>query len=87
MEKLELLRAQIEIIDRTIIEKLAERQAVVYEIGQLKARMGMQITDVERERQLSTFYTDMSLRYKIQPEFIQEIFTLILHHSKELQER
>lgn len=50
--RLDELRARITAIDETLIRTMAERQALVLEIGREKERLGLPILDPGREAQV-----------------------------------
>lgn len=85
MEKLKNLREGIEKIDAAIIGKLAERQKLVKEIGQIKAESGLCVLDPTREAQLVDRYRDLCKEYELDPTFVQGLFEIIFSYSRSLQ--
>lgn len=79
------LRQEIEQIDMTIIEKIAERQALAKQIGQLKLEEGSAIYDSAREEKLFKLYEDLSIYHQLPQAFIKDMFKMIIHQSKKLQ--
>ncbi|MEA2537859.1 MAG: hypothetical protein QOF11_2093 [Chloroflexota bacterium] len=51
-EELDALRARIDALDRTIVERLNERARLALEAGRLKAAHGDGVRDPEREREV-----------------------------------
>ena len=49
--KLDALRAELDRIDRELVDRAAERQRIVSEIGRLKKSSGRALRDFRRERQ------------------------------------
>ena len=47
---LEKLRSRVDQIDRQILDLLATRQALAKEIGEEKARSGLEVVDLAREQ-------------------------------------
>lgn len=85
MNELENLREHIQAIDKTIIEQLAHRQSIVKEIGRLKAKLGKDILDIEREQALMQYHHQLSLTFALDPTFIERIFEIIMLESKQQQ--
>jgi chorismate mutase len=85
MLTIEQLRKKIEQTDATIIEKLAKRQKLSKQIGQLKLRRGKDIVDRPREEQLFEFYEKLSERYHLQRTFVKRLFKLIIAYSRMVQ--
>lgn len=84
---LDQLRKQIEEIDSLIIANLAKRKIISLQIGKLKKEMGKKIFDPQREKELRVYYAQLSQNYKIDPEYILDIFSLIINDSRLLQEQ
>lgn len=85
MLKLEQLRQEIERIDAEIIAKLSVRQKLVLEIGALKAEAGKEVLDAARESQLRAYHERLCLEHRLEPEFVNKVFAIILDHSRKLQ--
>lgn len=83
---LETLRKKINTIDEDIIRLLAERQKVVKAIGQLKMEMGTTIIDPEREHALIEFHQRLGATYALSPDFIDQLFSIIILESRKLQQ-
>lgn len=84
-QELEALRKKIDLIDAAIIEKLVARQKLSKEIGQLKAQLGREIVDKEREKYLFHYHEELCARYHLSPTFIKQLFELIILDSQRLQ--
>ncbi|WP_202613991.1 chorismate mutase [Silvanigrella paludirubra] len=82
---LNTLRKEIEDIDKLIIECLAKRENISTKIGEIKREMGIQIYDSEREKNLNSYYHELSLKFNLDPEFILKIFKLIIKKSRNVQ--
>ncbi len=79
---LEKLRKKIKEIDTRIIENLVKRNEISIQIGKLKGKIGKEIYDPERESQLMDYYVKESEKLKINPEYVQNIFKIIISYSK-----
>lgn len=85
MQVLSQLRAQINQVDSDIIEKLAIRQQLSREIGEIKLAQGMEIIDPSREKELYALYEKLSSEYKLEPEFVKMLFKLIIGYCRGVQ--
>lgn len=86
MQNLKSLREKIQEIDAAIIGKLAERQKISKQIGEIKKQSGKTVLDEVRESELMSFYETLSLQYNLDPEFIKHVFKIIIDYSKKLQQ-
>ncbi|OGT46991.1 MAG: chorismate mutase [Gammaproteobacteria bacterium RIFCSPHIGHO2_12_FULL_41_15] len=85
MATIKQLREKIEVIDSAIIKKIAIRQKLSKQIGQLKNKAGKEILDNKREEALMHLYENLSAQYQLQESFIKRIFKIIITHSRRLQ--
>lgn len=85
MKTLTELRQDIENIDADIIRKLAEREKVSKEIGEIKKASKSQVQDIEREQKLEQLYESLSEQYGLSASFVKTIFQLIISHSRNIQ--
>ena len=79
------LRRKIEQTDALIIKKLAERQTLAQQIGQLKLEEGKEIIDLSQEQKLFNFYEKLCEKHQLQKSFINELFRIIIDYSREVQ--
>ncbi len=86
MQNLESLREEISRIDAEIIQKLAQRQKLVLEVGKIKADNALAITDNHRESQLFAYYEKLSQQYGLSADFVKQLFDLVISYSRRLQE-
>ena len=85
MPTIEQLRKQIEQIDASIIEKLAQRQELSKQIGQLKREKGLAVVDPTQEKKLFELYEYLCARYQLSPTLVKRLFKSIMIHSRNLQ--
>lgn len=85
-QKLEALRTEINQIDQEIIKLLAARQKRIMAIGSIKAKTGLQVRDASREAQLMKSYKELSGQYDLNAEYVQRVFKIILHYSRQSQQ-
>jgi len=84
-KQLEALREKINLIDAEIIEKLAERQRLVKQIGEIKSQYGQAVLDTSREAQLFEYYKTLCEQHQLDPVFVRQLFEIVFVYSRELQ--
>ncbi len=84
--KIEQLREKLDQIDEQIIQLLAERQMNVDAIGREKLVTKKATRDFEREKQLLTRARALAEKHGLEPELINELFSLIIRASLQKQE-
>ncbi len=82
---LALLRAEIDALDREILEALARRMAVVAEIARTKRAEGRPIRDFAREREILEGRAAAAAELGLAPGVIESIWRLILWASRDYQ--
>jgi chorismate mutase/prephenate dehydrogenase len=84
---LEKLRSQLSALDRRILDLVAERQAVVDEIGAAKQASAQVTRDFEREKQVIEMAREQALALGISPELAENLMELLIRSSLTKQER
>ncbi|VFP77831.1 prephenate dehydratase domain-containing protein [Buchnera aphidicola] len=84
---LELLRNQINNVDHKIIKLLSFRESLSIDILQNKIHNKLDIRDKNREIELFNNLHQLSKKNKINPEFIQKIFEIIVNNSILIQKK
>lgn len=84
--RIEQLRDKLDQIDEQIIQLLAERQMNVDAIGQEKLVTKKATRDYEREKKLLTRARKLAVQHGLEPELINELFSLIIRASLQKQE-
>ena len=84
---LEELRARLSEIDRDIIRLIADRQAVVGEIGRTKQSVGRATRDYEREKDVHDAARAEAESLGVDPKLADEIITTLIRASLTHQER
>lgn len=82
---LESLRRQVDAADHELLQVLSRRMALVKEIGALKRSLGMQIRDVEREREVLRDRVEAATALGLPPGEMESLFRLILRASRDYQ--
>lgn len=84
--QLKAFRSRIEAIDRELLKLLAERMQRAQEIGDLKKREGLDVTDPIREGQLEEDWTRWAGELNLPAEFVMKILNEVLDASRKRQE-
>lgn len=84
--RLAALRAELDRIDREMIERAAERQRVVSEIGRLKRSSGRQLRDFRREREVLDGVRAHAEDLGLDPELAESLLTRLIEASLTRQE-
>jgi chorismate mutase/prephenate dehydrogenase len=81
------LRARLSALDRQIIELVAERQAVVEQIGVVKQASGTATRDFAREKKVLDLARDQAEALNIPPRLVEALMQLLIRSSLTNQER
>jgi len=87
MHSIEALRNKINNIDARIIENLAEREALIKQIGLLKHAQKKEITDLEQETKQHAFYKQCCEQHQLNYGFVKRVFNLMMTHSRQQQKK
>ena len=85
-KSLEALRDQLDRIDRELVERAAERQRVVSEIGLIKKSVGRQLRDFRRERQVLDGVRAHAEGFGLDPNVAECLLTTLIEASLTRQE-
>lgn len=80
-------RTRIDEINQRVVELLAERQAIVDELCEVKADTGKSVRDPEREAELLAHVRSVAEEAGCPPELAEALFEEILEHSVQRQRR
>ena len=80
-------RTRIDEINERVVELLAERQAIVDALCELKADAGRTVRDPEREAELLAHVRSVADEAGLPPDLAETLFEEILAHSVERQRR
>lgn len=84
---LEALRERLTAVDRQIIELIAERQAIVAEIGRDKLKTGRATRDFQREKRVLDAGRETALACGLPPDLAEQVLRLLIRSSLTHQER
>ena len=85
-ERLKQLRQRLDAIDTAIVDAIAERQAVVAEIGELKQDSGSPLRHYAREREVIERGMARARSLGVSERVAREILETLIHHSLGKQE-
>src|SRR5262245_51493931 len=87
MKTLEDLRARLDVLDRRLLELVAERQAASAEIAAVKRATGQSIRDFAREREVLMRARSDAAALGIAPTLAEELLRSLIRGSLTTQER
>lgn len=84
---IELLREEIDIINRDILNLLAKRCDISIEIAKYKIKMNLPILDQNREKFILDNISKQSKTLGMNPKIVRIIFKYIINLSKDVQKK
>lgn len=75
-------RNQIDWVDSQIVKLLAQRGAISSEIMEWKRGMEKELYDEDREKKLLDKIKDQAKEFGLNPEYVGQVYSLILKYSK-----
>ncbi|MDT8439619.1 MAG: prephenate dehydrogenase/arogenate dehydrogenase family protein [Wenzhouxiangellaceae bacterium] len=84
--ELKQLRTELDRIDRELVERAAERQRIVSEIGRLKRSVGRQLRDFRREREVLDGVRAHAESLGLDPGVAERLLTTLIEASLTRQE-
>ncbi len=85
LKDLEKIRGGIDGVDNAIVKLLAERREWVLKLAKVKRVLGIPIYDRTREQALIDRVKGWGAEHKLNEEFVEVVFRLIVMNSKEMQ--
>jgi chorismate mutase len=82
---LDRIRAGIDKADNEIVRQLAARRELVIELAKIKKELDIPIYDRKREQALVDRVKKWGTEHKLNEEFVEVVFRLIIMNSKEVQ--
>ena len=82
---LDRIRAGIDEADNGIVSLLAQRRELVLELAKIKKVLALPIYDRKREQALIDRVKKWGAAHKLNEEFVEVLFRLIVMNSKEVQ--
>jgi chorismate mutase-like protein len=87
MSDIDSYRQQIDALDEEIIRALGQRFDVVRKVGTFKANTGIAVMQPDRIEQIKRRCTSLGNQYGVRPEFLHEMYDLIIKESCHLEEK
>jgi len=85
--RLNELRQSLDVVDQTLVELTAKRQAIVSEIGAIKAESGRQLRDFRREREVLDGVRAHAQSLNVDPDLAEDLVARLIEASLTRQER
>ena len=82
---LDRIRTGIDEVDNGIVDLLARRRTLVIELAKIKKTLDVPIYDRKREQALVDRVKKWGAEHKLNEEFVEVVFRLIVMNSKEVQ--
>ena len=83
--ELKKLRRNIQKVDVSIVKAVSSRLAIARQIGKLKIKLKLPITDAPREIQQIKFFTKLAKAHKVPSALLLKIFEQLITESKRVQ--
>lgn len=81
-QNLQYLREQIDAIDERLVASLTQRRQLVEQVVQLKKKHQLPVYHPAREEDLISRRREQGAREQLDPDYIEELFRLILRNSR-----
>lgn len=85
IEKLEEYRAQIDALDRELIDILARRIRVIKAVGHLKAQENISVVQSARAEEVKRRNAQLAAEKGINPEFVRRFYDMLIDHAHEIE--
>ena len=79
------IREGIDRVDDAVVRLLGERRSLVLRLAKVKRDLGLPIHDRKREQALVDRVTSLGRKKRLNEEFVEVVFRLIVMNSKEVQ--
>ena len=80
--ELEEYRKEIENIDKQVIQLISKRLKIAAKIGQIKMKMGKDITDEKREEKIKQYWYEYARIFGIPESFVDSVLPILFSYSK-----
>lgn len=85
MDNLEKLRKEIDKIDQKIIDDIATRTNIIFEIAKYKARNNIVVVDEKREAEVIKKNRALARENNMEEDFIEELYKIIIAYCRNIQ--
>ncbi len=86
-EQIQPIRKEIDAIDTQILSLLAHRRDEVAKVVSLKKTYKIPVFHPEREAELISNVRKLAIQFRMEPDFIEELYRIILENSRTGQTR
>ncbi|WWP00158.1 MAG: bifunctional chorismate mutase/prephenate dehydrogenase [Candidatus Dasytiphilus stammeri] len=86
-KKLEVLRHQIDQLDKSLLNIIMKRMKLISKIGEIKHRYGLPIYVPEREKSMLAMHRNQAEKVGISPDFFEDILRRIIYESYSVQSK
>jgi len=83
--ELQELRAQIDLIDTEILQKIAARCAIVKKMGQFKKKKNLPLIDKDREQLLLQDRSKKAVKLHLSADCTHKLFRLLIQEARKIQ--
>ncbi len=87
LNDLEGLRKGIDTVDDAVLFLLSKRFEFAKKVGLIKKQKKLAMVQKDREKQMFEHHKSISAKLGLDYSFVQELFSVILKKSKEVQEK
>jgi chorismate mutase len=84
-QDLDEIRQGIDAVDNGIVKLLGERRELVIRLARIKKVLDVPIYDRKREQALVDRVKKLGAQHKLNEEFVEVVFRLVVMNSKEIQ--
>ena len=81
MSDMQTFRQEIDSLDEELIKALARRFDIVRQVAAYKSQAGVPVMQPDRIQQIKERCTDLGSRYGVRPEFLHQLYDLIIEES------
>lgn len=86
MTELDQLREQITRLDAQIIERIAQRQHLIRQVGEYKRKNNLPVYCPEREARLREFHDNICEQHNLPATMIAKVFEVLIEESRRTQQ-
>lgn len=85
-ERLEQLRSRIQELDRELVALIGERRALVLEVGEAKAALGLPVLDPGQEAKVVRRAAELARELGVDEELTRDVVWRIMASARDAQE-
>ncbi len=85
IDEIEKFRAQIDVIDQTILELIGKRYAISGRIGDVKRNLNLSILNKQREKELISNIKTKARKLNLDEKLVEDVWGRIIKESRRVQ--